>query len=165
MRKALFTAVLAMVIAASGVSVARSTHDSPRFEYPQVSNLPSAAMSRALFDKRKVWASVILPVDAGGLTQVYYVVYWDEVRAAYREFIGFHYIDPHYNIFFVRSLGGRIDIRTLGGGIVEENIPDPQADRLFDEVKKHLDVEWFIRNFIEAFRPSAWPSTWPPASE
>lgn len=163
--------VIAALLCAAGIAMAGvsgvfpvyATHVSET-NYPRVSDFPPwtpATAPHALFDKQRVWASVMRDIEVGGMIRVYYSVQWDPFLSAYREFIGFHYRDPSRNIFFVRPLGGRVDMRMLDKK-VEKNIFDSAADRLFDEVKTYLDVDGFIRGFIDIHKPAAWPRTWPP---
>lgn len=157
-----FFAVLLVVAMIAMSATTRAAHNEAACLNPRVSDLPNNPLPTAYFEKGKVWASVVSTVGVGSLHSIYYAVHWDETRGEYREFVGFHYADPHANKFFVRTLGKRVDMLMRCGGVVLKGVSEPAADALIDEIKVYLNVDLLIRDFLAKNQAPAWPREWPP---
>ena len=93
-----------------------------------------------------------------GLLFINYAVIHDNL---FREFVGFRYKDSSRNLTYGRPIGKSVDSRIVNGQ-TEINVSNPATDHLLDRVKKLLNAEMLIREYIAVHKPAGWPSNWPP---
>lgn len=103
---------------------------------------------------------VILIEDDSDLLFVNYVLYRHN---PYREYVGLRYADSSKNLTCSRMVGGNVDIQDRGGKTTKGE--DPFNDALMNEIKKRLNVEALIKEFISTNRPHGWPIDWPSKKE